>query len=44
MMVTVHGMHGLPFVNQDDALKEYKGKIIDRNAGRQPWRNRLDFE
>tara|TARA_B100001250_G_C19811908_1_gene796131 strand:+ start:1030 stop:4164 length:3135 start_codon:yes stop_codon:yes gene_type:complete len=31
------------FVNQDDALKEYKGKIIDRNAGRQPWRNRLDL-
>ena len=31
------------FVNQDDALKEYKGKIIDRNAARQPWRNRLDL-
>ena len=31
------------FVDQDDALKEYKGKIIDRNAGRQPWRNRLDL-
>ena len=31
------------YVNQDDALKEYKGKIIDRNAGRQPWRNRLDL-
>lgn len=31
------------FVDQDDALKEYKGKIIDRNAGKQPWRNRLDL-
>jgi hypothetical protein len=31
------------FVDQDDALKEYKGKIIDRNAGRQPWKNRLDL-
>ncbi len=31
------------FVDQDDALKEFKGKIIDRNAARQPWRNRLDL-
>mgnify|MGYP000317697822 CR=1 FL=1 len=31
------------FVNQDKALKKYKGKIIDRNAARQPWNNRLDL-
>jgi hypothetical protein len=31
------------FVEQDDILKEYKGEIIDRNAARQPWNNRLDL-
>ncbi len=31
------------FVDQDDALKEFKGKIIDRNAARAPWLNRLDL-
>ncbi len=31
------------YVNQDAALYEYKGRIIDRNAARAPWKNRLDL-
>ncbi|MFZ5948487.1 MAG: TonB-dependent receptor [Stygiobacter sp.] len=31
------------FINNDDYLRENRGKIAERNAARQPWVNYLDF-
>ena len=31
------------FVDQDDYLKEFKGKLFERNAAREPWRNLMDI-
>ena len=31
------------FIEQDDALRDYRGQIVPRNTGRSPWVNSLDF-
>ncbi|MFH1851053.1 MAG: TonB-dependent receptor [Candidatus Neomarinimicrobiota bacterium] len=31
------------FVANDEFLSEYKGKIFERNAAREPWNNRIDL-
>ena len=31
------------YINSSDALKDARGKILEANAARQPWQNRLDL-
>lgn len=31
------------FITNDPVLSQYRGKIVDRNAGREPWVNELDL-
>jgi len=32
------------YISEDPALDKARGKIIDKNASTEPWRNRLDFK
>lgn len=34
----------MAFVESNDVLREYQGKILPRNAAREPWINQLDFK
>jgi len=31
------------FINADEGLRKYRGRIVERNATRLPWRNTVDF-
>ncbi len=31
------------FIEGDEGLRKFRGRIVDRNATRLPWRNRVDF-